>query len=107
MLSGVEHGFFYNLRTMFIIRGVKVNKREQLLKLFLPSSLVILGLYQNLDVSLTNFGVMCTASESAIIKTVKQVSVKLQRAVLVLCPIAPLIHSRLPAMVGRSGWQVT
>ena len=26
---------------------------------------------------------------------------------LVLCPIAPLIHSRLVAVVGRSGWQIT
>ena len=25
----------------------------------------------------------------------------------VLCPIAPLIYSRLSAMVGRSGWQIT
>ena len=25
----------------------------------------------------------------------------------VLCPIAPLIHSRLYAVVGRSGWQFT
>ena len=24
----------------------------------------------------------------------------------VLCPIAPLIHSRLSAVVGRSGWQI-
>ena len=24
-----------------------------------------------------------------------------------LCPIAPLIHSRLSAVVGRSGWQIT
>lgn len=52
-------GLCWSTQSMVNITASKDND------VFLPSSLEMLGLYQYLDVSFTNLGVVCMASESA------------------------------------------